>query len=248
MIYEVFNLDREDCNEKEEYEEKEEKEIAKGSRMRSISKKGEAPGDSIKGEDTLTNFISDSVMALRGLIEKHSYIKEAKISAKSTKRLKSLLDILKRGVEMEIKAKYENDGPSFTIDENFQTFFSHSNEDKRKELRHNVERFLEGLTEEYKEKYNNSTDLANDIKNTIEEKIRHLPTDLKRIHTKIFEETKRTLVKENDELITKASSNIISNPTNISNFFTLAEKAKKNGQGDFHGKCVKRFVDIYTEE
>lgn len=135
----------------------------------------ETPGDHLKGEDRLANFIRESVATLRGLIESHLFIKEAKITAKSTRRLKNLLDILKRGVELEIKAKYEIDGPNFTVDDSFQTFYSHSNEEKRKELRHNVERYLEGLTEDYKENYNNSTEIANNIKKNIDDKIRLLP-------------------------------------------------------------------------
>ncbi len=39
---------------------------------------------------------------------------------------------------MEIKLKYEKYGPTFTLDDNFQTFYSRSNEDKRKDLKLSV--------------------------------------------------------------------------------------------------------------
>jgi hypothetical protein len=52
------------------------------------------------------------------------------------------LDILKGGVRQEIKNKYEDEGPNFVIDESFQAFYSHSNDEKKNELKLHVEKFL----------------------------------------------------------------------------------------------------------
>jgi len=54
------------------------------------------------------------------------------------------------------------------------------------------------------------------------------------------------LIKENEDLINNSSKNMISNATYIANFFTLTEKARKNGQTDLHNKFVQRFVDVYS--
>jgi hypothetical protein len=48
------------------------------------------------------------------------------------------LDILKAGVRQEIMNKYEIEGPNFTIDEGFHTFYSHSNEEKKNLLKSNA--------------------------------------------------------------------------------------------------------------
>jgi len=79
-----------------------------------------------------------------------------------------LLEILKRGVEVEINTKYENDGPAFNIDANFQIFYSHCNEDKRKELDVNVQRYLDDQYIQYKEIYNGEKDPAENLKKQIE--------------------------------------------------------------------------------
>ncbi len=78
-----------------------------------------------------------------------------------------MLEILKRGVEVEIKNKYENDGPGFRIDENFQTFYSHCNEEKRKDLDVNVERYLDDQYTKYKGIYNCEKDCADNLKKLI---------------------------------------------------------------------------------
>ncbi len=78
-----------------------------------------------------------------------------------------MLEILKRGVEIEINTKYENDGPAFNIDENFQIFYSHCNEEKRKELDVNVERYLDDQYFQYKEIYNCEKDCADNLKKLI---------------------------------------------------------------------------------
>jgi hypothetical protein len=79
-----------------------------------------------------------------------------------------LLEILKRGVEVEINTKYENDGPAFNIDENFQIFYSHCNEEKRKQLDLNVERHLDDQYTQYKVIYNREKDPAENLKKDIE--------------------------------------------------------------------------------
>jgi hypothetical protein len=110
-----------------------------------------------------------------------------------------------------------------------------------------VERYLEKLAEDYKENYN-SKEIANNIKKNIDDKIHLLPTELRVQQAKAIEEIRKTLVKENDEFITKASSNVLSNPANIANFFALTSKAKSNGQADLHGKWIKSFVEIYSAQ
>lgn len=54
--------------------------------------------------------------------------------------------------------------------------------------------------------------MVDGIKKNIEDKIKLLPTGLRVTNGKKFEEIKKVLVKENDELINNASKNIISNP------------------------------------
>ena len=68
---------------------------------------------------------------------------------------------------MEIKAKYESDGPTFNIDENFQSFYSNSNLEKRQDLKSFVENYLSEQYNEYKDKYNCEKDLADNIKTNI---------------------------------------------------------------------------------
>lgn len=54
--------------------------------------KQETPGsNTATGEERLANFIKNNVATLRGIIDSHPFIKEAKFSAKNTKRLKILL-------------------------------------------------------------------------------------------------------------------------------------------------------------
>ncbi len=79
-----------------------------------------------------------------------------------------MLEILKRGVEVEINTKYENEWPGFNIDDNFQIFYSHCNEEKRKELDLIVERYLDDQYIQYKEIYNCEKDPAENLKKHIE--------------------------------------------------------------------------------
>jgi hypothetical protein len=71
MIYEVFNLDSEEFNEKEEKEVENEngEEFDKKIELRQSTEKVEAPSEHTKGEDRLASFIKQSVATLRKLIE-----------------------------------------------------------------------------------------------------------------------------------------------------------------------------------
>lgn len=50
-----------------------------------------------KEETMLINFVLEQVNLLKSMIETHPHLKEEKLNAKNTKRLKVLLDYLRKG-------------------------------------------------------------------------------------------------------------------------------------------------------
>lgn len=60
-----------------------------------------------KEEVKLINFVLEQINILKSMIETHPHLKEEKLNAKNTKRLKILLEYLRKGTQNDMNMKYK---------------------------------------------------------------------------------------------------------------------------------------------